>query len=90
MKYVKKMKLINKLGLHVKAAASFVMVAEKFKSEIKIKYKNIVADGKSIMGILGLGAPYKSKIEIIANGTDAKEAISKLAELIEKKFGEEK
>lgn len=89
MQYNKKIRLINKLGIHLKAAASFVMVAEKFKSDIKVKYNNIEANGKSIMGILGLGAPYKSEIEIIANGSDAKEAISKLVKLIKNKFGEE-
>jgi phosphotransferase system HPr (HPr) family protein len=69
---------------------SYVIVAEKFKSEIKVRYNNIEADGKSIMSVLGLGAPYKSKIEIIADGVDAREAIEKLEELIKNKFGEEK
>ncbi|HPD18135.1 MAG: HPr family phosphocarrier protein [Candidatus Goldbacteria bacterium] len=90
MRYSKKVKLINKLGIHLKAAAAFVMTAEKFKSEIKVKYNNIEADGKSIMSVLGLGAPFKSEIEIIANGADAKEAIFGLEKLIKEKFGEEK
>ena len=78
------------MGIHLKAAAAFVMVAEKFKSEIKVKYKNIQADGKSIMSVLGLGAPFRSEIEITANGTDAKEAIARLEKLIKDKFGEDK
>ncbi len=90
MRYAKKIKLVNKLGIHLKAAYSFVMVAEKFKSDIKVKYKNIHADGKSIMSVLGLGAPFRSEIEIIANGPDAKEAIASLEKLINNKFGEEK
>ncbi|MCX8093795.1 MAG: HPr family phosphocarrier protein [Candidatus Goldbacteria bacterium] len=88
MRYSKKIRLVNQLGMHLKAAAAFVMTAEKFKSDIKIKYNNIVADGKSIMSVLGLGATYKSKIEIIAEGVDAREAIMKLEELIKNKFGE--
>jgi|YelNatPaOPRAMG01_1025707.scaffolds.fasta_scaffold01039_17 phosphotransferase system HPr (HPr) family protein len=88
MRYAKKIKLVNKLGIHLKAAATFVMTAEKFKSEIKVKYNNIEADGKSIISILSLGAPYNSEIEIITNGSDAKEAIVKLEKLIKNKFGE--
>ncbi|MCX7698845.1 MAG: HPr family phosphocarrier protein [Candidatus Goldbacteria bacterium] len=90
MRYSKKIRLVNQLGIHLKAAAAFVMTAEKFKSDIKIKYNNIVADGKSILSILGLGAPYNSKIEIIAEGVDAREAIMKLEELIKNKFGEKR
>ncbi len=90
MKYIKKIKLVNKLGIHLKAAATFVMTAEKFKSDIKVRYKNIEANGKSIISILGLGAPFKSEIEIVAEGIDAREAIAELEKLIKNKFGEEK
>ncbi len=82
--------IINELGLHARAAASFVNVANKFKSEIKIKKDEMEANGKSIMGIMMLATPKGSKITVTCTGDDAEEALAAIKELINNKFGEEK
>ncbi len=82
-------KIINKLGLHARAAALFVKLASRFESEITIiKGKNRV-NGKSIMGILMLAAAQGSKITLEAVGPDAKQALEKLGQLVNDGFNEE-
>jgi len=82
--------IINELGLHARAAAQFVKVASKYKSEIIIYKDSLTANGKSIMGVMMLAAPKGSKIVLHAKGVDAKDAINDLKILIENRFGEEK
>jgi phosphocarrier protein HPr len=86
----KKVTLINKLGLHARAAARLVQEASSFESEINIKYSDKEVSGKSIMGVMMLAAALGSTIEIIANGKDEDEALDRLEQLILDKFGEEK
>ena len=80
----------NLKGLHARATAAFVKVAEGFMSHI-----NVVTDGedpvsgKSIMGLLMLAVPIGEEIKITADGDDAQEAIKALTDLINNKFGEE-
>jgi len=89
MEYRKKVKISNKLGFHLRVVSMFVTEADKFKSDIKIKYDENDIDGKSIMSVMSLGLPYGTEIEIIADGPDSKEAMAKLLKLFENKFGEE-
>jgi phosphocarrier protein HPr len=86
---IKKLKLKNKLGMHARAAAAFVKVAEKFKAEIHLEYQGETADGKSILGILTLACPYGGELTVKAKGVDARAAMDALENLIENKFGEE-
>jgi phosphocarrier protein len=82
----------NKLGLHARPAMQFVDLANSFKSEIKvIKFGEEPgeADGKSVMQMIILAATEGTKMRIDAEGEDADEAVKKLAELFESKFGEE-
>lgn len=79
----------NKLGFHARAAVKFVQLASKFKSDVKVVKNDIEVNGKSIMGVLMLAASKGTKIKIIANGEDEKEAIKSLVELIENGFGED-
>ncbi|MBN2754786.1 MAG: HPr family phosphocarrier protein [Candidatus Goldbacteria bacterium] len=88
MEYSKKVKVINKLGFHLRAVAVFVKESEKYKSLIKVKNGDVEADGKSIMGLMTLIAAQGMEIEIKAEGQDAKEAVSKLVKVIENRFGE--
>ncbi|HRU38889.1 MAG TPA: HPr family phosphocarrier protein [Candidatus Goldiibacteriota bacterium] len=88
MEYKKTVKITNKLGFHMRAAAVFAIEAEKFKSVIKVRRGEIEADGKSIMGLMTLIAPQDSEVELKAEGNDAKEALEKLSKLIKNKFGE--
>ena len=89
MTEIRTYKLKNKLGMHARAAASFVKVAGKFKSKIDVEHNGEKADGKSILGILTLACPYRGELTIKAKGDDAPAAVEALGELIENKFGEE-
>lgn len=84
----KSLKIVNKLGLHARAAALFVKTANRFRADIFVtKGKNRI-NGKSIMGLLMLAAPCGSRIIIEANGPDAGEALEKLSTLIARGFNE--
>jgi phosphocarrier protein HPr len=79
----------NKLGLHTRAAAKLVDVAKKFESHIDLKFRDRIVDGKSIMGVITLGAQKGNVIEVIITGEDEAPAFEALAKLIEQKFGED-
>ena len=81
--------ILNRLGLHARAAAQLVRLANGFASEIRVVKDGMEVNGKSIMGVLMLAAPKDTKILIRANGTDAEEAVVAIGELIAGKFGEE-
>ena len=85
---IRTLKLKNKLGLHARAAAAFVKVAQQFKSKIYIEHKGQKVSGESILDILTLACPYGGKLTIRAQGVDAPSAIEELEKLIENKFGE--
>ena len=72
----------NKLGLHARPAALFVQLANKFDSEVSVKKDDEVVNGKSIMGLMMLAATQGSKIQIIAKGDDAEEAVAELEKLV--------
>lgn len=79
----------NKLGLHARPAALFVQMANKFKCEIIVIKDAQEVDGKSIMGILMLAAGQGSRIQIRAEGLDAKEALEELQQLLMSDLPEE-
>ena len=81
--------ILNRLGLHARAAAQLVRMANGFASEIHLVKDGMVVNGKSIMGVLMLAAPKDTKIVIRAVGDDAEEALAAIGELIARKFGEE-
>jgi phosphocarrier protein len=81
----------NKLGLHARPAMQFVDLANSFKSGItvhKFGEEPGEADGKSVMQMIILAATEGTKMRIDAEGEDAQEAVAKLAQLFEDKFGE--
>ncbi len=81
--------ILNRLGLHARAAAQLVRLANGFASEIHVVKDGMEVNGKSIMGVLMLAAPKDTKILIRAVGPDAEEAMAAIGELIARKFGEE-
>lgn len=81
--------IINKLGLHARAAAKFVTVASRFESDIQLVRGNRQVNGKSIMGVMMLAAGRGTKLTIIASGADEASAVQDLEELINNRFGEE-
>lgn len=80
--------IVNKLGLHARAAAKFVTHASKFDSEINVKRNNIDVNGKSIMGVMMLAAAKGAEIELVIDGADEKQAMQSLLELIANRFDE--
>lgn len=81
--------ILNRLGLHARAAAQLVRMANGFSSEIRVVKDGMEVNGKSIMGVLMLAAPKDTRILIRAIGLDAEEAVTAIGELIARKFGEE-
>jgi len=85
---MREMTIINQLGLHARAAAAFVKVANRYRSEIMVSKETTKVNGKSIMGVLMLAAAQGSVIQVEANGDDADEALNALQELVDNRFGE--
>lgn len=81
--------IINKLGLHARAAAKLVNTAASFASQVTLNFGNQQADAKSIMSVMMLAAEKGSIINIQCEGNDEQAALSALAELINDYFGEE-
>lgn len=80
--------IINKLGLHARASSKFTKLANTFDSEVWVSKKEKRINGKSIMGLMMLAATCGSIIEIETIGTDEKEALNALCELINNRFEE--
>ena len=80
--------IVNKLGLHARAAAKFVTQASLFDSEINLKRNGQNVNGKSIMGVMMLAAAKGTDVELIIDGSDEAQAMQSLLELIANRFGE--
>lgn len=80
--------IINKLGLHARAAAKFVTTASAFDADIKVSRDGRTVNGKSIMGVMMLAAAKGSQITVNAIGNEANEALEAIERLINDYFGE--
>jgi phosphocarrier protein len=80
--------IINKLGLHARAATKLVQMASRFDAEVEVQKDGHVANGKSVMGVLLLCGHQGSQVTITARGPDANEAVKAIGELIADRFGE--
>lgn len=80
--------VVNALGLHARAAARFVKVASRFRSQIRVTRGQRTMDGKSILGLLLLAAARGSQLTIAADGPDEAGAIAALCSLVERGFEE--
>ena len=81
--------IINKLGLHARAAAKLVTTASRFAADIKITHIGHTVNGKSIMGVMMLAAAKGSDIDVSASGSDELEALEAICQLVKNRFGEE-
>lgn len=81
--------IVNRRGLHARAAAKFVKLAEKFDADVTVTKDGQSVSGISIMGLMMLAAAPGSTIDIDASGTQADEALSALIGLVENRFEEE-
>jgi len=87
-KVVKKLEIKNKLGLHARAAAQLVQTVNKFSAQVSLSADGQTVDGRSILGVMTLGAPQGTKIEIEAHGDDAEKALRAIEKLIDNRFYE--
>jgi len=81
--------VVNKLGLHARAAAKLVEAAARFQATVLVKKDGEAVDARSILGLMMLNARIGSTIELTADGPDAKEALDAVTALIKAKFGED-
>jgi phosphocarrier protein len=80
--------IINKLGLHARAAAKFVSCTSAFSSNIRVGQDGKLVDGKSIMAVMMLAASKGTVLDLEIEGSDEEEAMTALTELIENRFDE--
>lgn len=85
-----KVKVVNQLGLHARAAAQLVRVSSDFKSKIILKRieTSVIADAKSILSVLALAAPWGTELVLEIDGEDEREALAEIEGLFLKGFGE--
>lgn len=81
--------IVNRLGLHARAAARLVTLATQFESDVRVRKEDREVSGKSIMGVMMLAAAQGSQITLVAEGADAAQALDELAVLIADRFGED-
>ncbi len=84
----REVEIVNKLGLHLRAAAAFVQLAEKYPCKIWVSKDGHRANGKSILSVLALGTPKGEKVGIETDGKNAVEALDALTKFVEGRFGE--
>ncbi|MGC8698132.1 MAG: HPr family phosphocarrier protein [Halothiobacillus sp.] len=80
--------IINRLGLHARAAAKFSTTASQYQCQIKVQSQGKTVNGKSIMGLMMLAAARGTFIHIELDGADENEALEALMALIGNRFGE--
>ena len=88
MKLEKSITIINKLGLHARAASTLVGTASRFESQILLDRNGQQADAKSIMSVLMLAASQGTELKVTVHGADAEEAWSQVETLINNRFDE--
>lgn len=84
----KDLAIINKLGLHARAAAKVVSVASRYSCTIQVRYGERRIDAKSIMGLLTLGAARGTVLRVRVDGIDEQPAMEELTELFSRRFDE--
>lgn len=80
--------IINKLGLHARAAAKLVGLAAQFECSIKLIKGNSEVNAKSILGVMMLAAAKGTELELVADGPDEKEAVQAIEDLVNRYFDE--
>jgi phosphocarrier protein len=78
----------NRLGLHARPAAAFVKITNRYNSEITVSKNGFEVNGKSIMGVMMLGASKGSQLRLRAEGEDAESLIREIVDLVNSKFNE--
>ncbi len=81
--------VVNRLGLHARAAARFVRLAERFRARVEVARDDLVVAGTSILGLMMLTAATGAVLRLSASGPEAAAALEALAGLVERGFDEE-
>ncbi len=82
----REVRIANRAGVHARPAALLVRAANRFQADIYLEKDGERVNGKSIMGIIALGAAYRTSLRVIATGADEVEAVEALVRLVESKF----
>ena len=85
----KEFMIVNRLGLHARAAAVLVKTTGQFSSEVHLEKDGVEVNGKSIMGVLMLAAPKGSRVVVRVKGEDQEQAMKAIGALIDDGFGED-
>jgi len=85
----KEIEVVNKLGLHARAAAKLVNLASEFDSQVWVQFNGQSVNAKSIMGLMMLAAACGSRVGLRIEGDDARAADKAITELFENRFGED-
>lgn len=80
--------IVNKLGMHARAATKLVQMASRYRCEVHIEKDGHTANAKSVMGVLLLCGHQGSRVTVTAEGEDAEEAVAAIGRLIADRFGE--
>lgn len=81
--------IINKLGLHARAAAKLIATTSRFQSQVRIRRGEREVDGKSIMSVMLLAASKGTELDIVTDGPDEAEAMEAVCALIDNRFEED-
>lgn len=81
--------IVNKRGLHARASARFVQIAEQYDAEVTVSKGDVDVSGTSIMGLMMLAASPGCCITVSAEGPEARQALDALCDLVANRFGEE-
>jgi len=80
--------IVNKLGLHARAATKLVQLASKFPCDVELRYEGQTVNAKSVMGVLLLCGSMGAVVTVNARGEKSAECVTAIGELIRGKFGE--
>lgn len=86
---VRTLPIVNKRGLHARASAKFVQTVERFGAAVTVTRAGETVGGRSIMGLLTLGAAQGTSIVVVAVGEDAEQALDAIEALLANRFGED-
>ena len=79
----------NQRGLHARAAAKFVKLANEYEADIQVRRGELIANGRSILGLMMLSAGLGNEVEVTVSGRDAEKALMAVLDLIGRKFDED-
>ncbi len=85
----KDLEIINRLGLHARAAAKLVHTAGRFGCDVTLIKEGETVDAKSILGLMALGAAQGTRVSIVCDGSDEAEAMEAVSGLIQNRFDED-